>query len=179
MVPAKLQPALLGGLFIGVLSALPFISAANLCCCLWIVSGGGLASYLAQQDHPGPLTPGDGASIGLQAGTIGAIVHLIVSVPLTIFMAPLQRRLLEQFLEQAQNVPPEIRDVIEQFEPAVGGLRLHVRRDAHPRCHLRFAWRVPSPRSCSARLHLPHHQQAIRPPPKPEARSPTCRNYVK
>ena len=121
MVPAKLQPALLGGLFIGVLSALPFISAANLCCCLWIVSGGGLASYLARQDHPGSLTPGDGASIGLQAGTIGAIVHLIVSVPLTILMAPLQRRLLEQFLDQAQNVPPEIRDVIEQFEPAVGG----------------------------------------------------------
>ncbi len=121
MASDKLQPALLGGLFIGVLSALPFISAGNLCCCLWIVTGGGLASYVAQQNSAVPLTPGDGANLGLLAGTIGAIVHLVVSVPLTIVMAPVQRRMMERFLDQAQDVPPEVRELIEQFEPAVGG----------------------------------------------------------
>ena len=39
-----LQAPLLGGLFIGILSALPVISWGN-CCCLWVVSGGVLAAY--------------------------------------------------------------------------------------------------------------------------------------
>lgn len=117
----KLQPALLGGLFIGVLSALPFISAGNLCCCLWIVTGGALASYLAQQNTPVPIGPGDGATLGLLAGTIGALVHLAISVPVAIVMAPVQRVMMERLLEQVQDVPPEVRDLIEQIEPAVGG----------------------------------------------------------
>jgi len=39
----KLQPALLGGLFIGVLSTLPYVSRLNGCCCLWVITGGVLA----------------------------------------------------------------------------------------------------------------------------------------
>ena len=35
--PPKLQPALFGGLFIGVLSALPLVSVGN-CCCLWVIA---------------------------------------------------------------------------------------------------------------------------------------------
>ena len=42
----------IGGLVIGVLSALPFISAGNCCCCLWFVTGGVLAAYLMQQNQP-------------------------------------------------------------------------------------------------------------------------------
>jgi len=121
MGPDKLQPALLGGLFIGVLSALPFISAGNLCCCLWIVTGGGLAAYLAQQSAPDPIGPGDGATLGLMAGTIGALVHLAISIPVAVVMAPVQRMMMERVLEQAQDIPPDVRDLIEQIEPAVGG----------------------------------------------------------
>ncbi len=58
----------------GVLSALPIISAGNLCCCLWVVSGGAVAAYILQQNQPTPLTPGDGAVIGLLAGIVGAFV---------------------------------------------------------------------------------------------------------
>ena len=43
-----IQPALLGGVAMGVLSALPVINIAN-CCCAWILFGGGLAAYLMQQ----------------------------------------------------------------------------------------------------------------------------------
>ena len=57
------QAALLGGLFIGVLSALPIINLAN-CCCLWIVGGGAIAAYLAQQQHPGPFGLTAGARVG-------------------------------------------------------------------------------------------------------------------
>ena len=63
--PAKFQPALLGGVTIGVLSALPVINLAN-CCCAWILFGGALAAYLMQQNHPYPVETGDGALIFVQ-----------------------------------------------------------------------------------------------------------------
>ena len=46
------QPALLGGLFIGVLSSLPLVNIGNVCCCLWVVVGGLLTVYLQQQNTP-------------------------------------------------------------------------------------------------------------------------------
>ena len=52
----------------GVLSALPLVAAGNLCCCLWVVSGGVVAAYLLQQNQSAPITPGDGALVGLLAG---------------------------------------------------------------------------------------------------------------
>ena len=73
MPPAKLQPALLGGVTIGVLSALPVINLAN-CCCAWILFGGALSAYLMQQNHPEPIQVGDGAIAGLLAGVMGAFV---------------------------------------------------------------------------------------------------------
>ncbi len=91
MAPAKLQPALLGGVAIGVLSALPVINLAN-CCCAWILFGGALAAYLMQQNHPEPIMIGDGAIVGLLAGVVGAFVWLIVSIPIGVAMAPFQSR---------------------------------------------------------------------------------------
>ena len=75
-----LQPALFGGLFIGVLSALPVIQAGN-CCCLWFTGGGVLAAYLAhQQDPRASIGLGRGALAGLLAGIAGAFVWLIVKL---------------------------------------------------------------------------------------------------
>ena len=59
MQASKLQPAILGGVLIGVLSALPIVSAGNLCCCLWVVLGGVVAAYLLQQNQSTPLNVGD------------------------------------------------------------------------------------------------------------------------
>lgn len=67
----KLRPALFGGLLAGVLSALPIIGAANICCCLWAVVGGLLAGYLYINNSPQPIRTGDGALVGLFAGAIG------------------------------------------------------------------------------------------------------------
>ena len=60
----------------GVLSALPLINAGNVCCCLWVVSGGVVAAYVLQQNQTAPITPGDGALVGLLAGLIGAVRHV-------------------------------------------------------------------------------------------------------
>ncbi len=103
------QPALLGGLVGGMLSALPLIAAGNLCCCLWIVSGGVVAAYVLQQNQSTPITPADGALVGLLAGIVGAFVYLIVSIPINFLMAPLERLLFQRLADTMGNMPPEFR----------------------------------------------------------------------
>jgi hypothetical protein len=95
---------------LGVLSALPLISSANICCCLWVVTGGVVAAYLLQQQTPAPITPADGALVGLLAGGIGACVFLVVSIPVTILIGPLEQRMLSRLFETMGNVPPEFRE---------------------------------------------------------------------
>ena len=97
--PGYLQPALLGGLVTGVLSALPVISAGNICCCLWVVSGGLLAAYLLQQNHQLPITAADGAVVGLLAGIIGAIIEFVLSIPIGMLVGPVERQILERLRE--------------------------------------------------------------------------------
>jgi hypothetical protein len=107
-----IQPILLGGLFIGVLSALPVISIGN-CCCLWIVGGGVLTAYLAQQSTPQPIRPGRGAFLGLMAGIAGAFIWLFAALALDVFIAPLQDRMIEEMLRNAQDMPPNARELLE------------------------------------------------------------------
>ena len=109
-----IQPALLGGLFIGVLSALPIVHIAN-CCCLWITGGGALAAYLAQQNTPQPLTKGQGALAGVLAGVIGAFVWLIAASALDALIAPFQERLISEVLRNADDMPPAARAWLEMM----------------------------------------------------------------
>ena len=121
MSPAKTQPALLGGVAIGVLSALPFINVAN-CCCAWILFGGALAAYLMQQNHPEPIQAGDGALVGLMAGAVGAFVWLVISVPISLVTGPLQSQMMQRVLRDSQDMPPEVRELLEGLSggPMIG-----------------------------------------------------------
>ena len=112
-----LQPALLGGVVLGVLSALPVINLAN-CCCAWVLFGGGLAAYLMQQQRPDPISVGDGALVGLAAGVIGAVVWTMVSIPLSAALVPFQEQMLERALSNANDMPPEARAFIESLRSA-------------------------------------------------------------
>src|SRR5262245_35761617 len=57
-----IQPAVAGGTALGLLSSLPLLSAGNCLCCMWVLGGGGLATYLLSKQQPGRrLTYGDGA----------------------------------------------------------------------------------------------------------------------
>jgi hypothetical protein len=120
--PAKLQPAFLAGLAIGVLSALPVINLGNLCCCAWVLFGGALAAYLMQQNHPAPITTGDGAMVGLLAGLLGGIITTLLSIPITLALGPFQARMVERVLESARDMPPEARSILEGMRggPAMG-----------------------------------------------------------
>jgi ABC-type phosphate transport system permease subunit len=121
MAPAKLQPALVGGVAIGVLSALPVINIAN-CCCAWILFGGALAAYLMQQNHPEPIVIGDGAIVGLLAGIVGSFVWVIVSIPISLAMAPFQQRMAAETMRNARDIAPEMGALIERFSgtPGIG-----------------------------------------------------------
>jgi hypothetical protein len=111
---AYAQPALIGGVVIGVLSALPVISAGNACCCLWVVSGGMVAAYLYQQNKMTPMTPADGALVGLLAGLVGALVRTVVAIPIDLLVAPMEQAMLQRFLDMG-TLPPDARDMLERF----------------------------------------------------------------
>jgi len=112
--PQKLQPAIYGGLFIGVLSALPLINIAN-CCCLWVIGGGVLATYVLQQNHPYPISAADGALVGLLAGLIGGVIGVILSIPIELVMGPVQQRLLERLVLSNPEIPADTRQIFENM----------------------------------------------------------------
>lgn len=115
------MPAFVGGLVIGVLSALPVISVGNVCCCLWVVVGGAVGAYLLQQNQTAPITAGDGALVGALAGLIGAFVSLVLSIPITLLMSPVQRAVLERLRDSGASMPPE---VTQAFDNAGSGFLL-------------------------------------------------------
>ena len=121
MTPSKTQPVLLGGLFIGVLSALPVVNLGNCCCCLWVLCGGAIAAWLLQQNDPAPIATGDAAVAGLLAGVVGAVVASVVSIPLNLMTGPLVQGWLEQFVRSAQDLPPDFREAFEQARQGQGG----------------------------------------------------------
>ena len=120
MQASKLQPALIGGVFIGVLSALPVISIGNLCCCLWIVGGGMVAAYLLQQNQSAPIDAGDGATVGILAGLAGAVVYLILSIPIGMLFGPMQAEMMRQIMQSAGDLPPEAKTAIESMQSNAG-----------------------------------------------------------
>jgi hypothetical protein len=108
--PPKLQPAFFGGLFIGVLSTLPIVGWLNACCCLWVLSGGVLALWLLQSNHPYPVTAADGALVGLLAGLVGGVI----AIPLNLVFESFQRQLLLRFLDTTKvEIPPQFRSMFE------------------------------------------------------------------
>lgn len=116
----RLQPAFWGGLFIGVLSALPIVQAGNCCCCLWVVSGGVLAAYLRQQNSPYAIQASEGALVGLMAGIIGGVLTVILSIPMQAVTGPMQQRMLDWVLSMNPDMPSEMRDAIERASGEAG-----------------------------------------------------------
>ena len=111
----RLQPALYGGLVIGVLSGLPIVNIGNCCCCLWVLAGGALAVYLRQQNSPTPLPASEGALLGLMAGFIGGVVAALISIPLASMTAGFQQQLIERVMSSNSDMPPEAREMMQRL----------------------------------------------------------------
>ncbi|HZB24931.1 MAG TPA: hypothetical protein VE379_02285 [Vicinamibacterales bacterium] len=110
----RLQPAFWGGLFIGVLSALPIVQVGNCCCCLWIVTGGVLAAYLRQQQTPYAIQASEGALVGLMAGVFGGVLTVLISIPMHAITGPMQQRMMDWVLSANPDLPGEFRDAIQR-----------------------------------------------------------------
>ena len=112
----KLKPALIGGVVLGLLSVIPFVSAVNVCCCLWAILGGMLATYLYVKNSPIPATPADGAILGAIAGVVGAVISIILGIPVSLAMGPTMRNLIVGMVER---IDPRQADMMrQQFEGA-------------------------------------------------------------
>lgn len=97
------QPALTGGMFLGLLSSIPIISAGNLLCCMWVLLGGGIAAIMLLRQRPSGITNGDAAFGGVLSGLFGAIVATVVQMSFRAIAARFfesQQQQLEDMLKQ-------------------------------------------------------------------------------
>lgn len=116
---SRLQASLLGGAFIGVLSSLPIINLLNFCCCLWVVAGGALTTWLLASDRPTVPEGADVAVTGLLAGVIGGVVSTALSLVVFFVFGDMSEQ-LRTIVEQMPQLPPEARDRMLAFEPGAG-----------------------------------------------------------
>jgi hypothetical protein len=112
-MPSRMQPALFGGLFIGVLSSLPFVSSLNACCCLWVISGGVLTAYLLQERMTVPMNAGDAAVAGLMAGAIGAVISSVVGGIISAASGMNMQAAFDQVLSSG-DLPPQAVEMLER-----------------------------------------------------------------
>ena len=98
----KLKPALLGGLVVGLLSAIPFV---NYCCCIWGIGGGLLAGFIYIKGSPTQVSTGEGAMVGGLAGVVGGIIYLIIGVPLAYLIAGGGPAFEEQLARAGVTIP--------------------------------------------------------------------------
>ena len=113
-----LTPALIGGVLTGILSGIPLV---NCLCCLWIIGGAMLASYLLVKDSTARLASSDGAIIGVFTGIVAAVVKTVVEL----IMTPLNKRfiqgIMERFAEYMDEMPPGFEEMFDEsaFETTV------------------------------------------------------------
>jgi len=110
-----LKPVLIGGVLVGICSALPLVNYLNCICCAWVIGGGMLAAYLYIKDSPVSVTLGRGVFLGLLTGAVGAIVTTLFSIPLQLVLSGMGMDMGVQLREALESVPelaPEARSAL-------------------------------------------------------------------
>jgi hypothetical protein len=113
-----LKPALIGGVLLGVCSALPFLNILNCVCCAWVIVGGALAAYLYVKESSAPVTLGRGIMLGLLTGVVGTIVNTVLSALMRLVLSSAGVNVMgqvKQALDRIPNLPPETRSIIENM----------------------------------------------------------------
>jgi hypothetical protein len=110
-----LKPALIGGVTLGILSAIPIVNWLNCLCCAWVIGGTMLAANLYVNSSPVAVTLGRGVGLGLLTGAIGAIVDVLFAIPMHLMLRGMGVNFMEplrEALEQIPNIPPETKDAL-------------------------------------------------------------------
>jgi hypothetical protein len=76
------QPAVVGGLIVGVFSAVPGVSALNCCFCAWALIGGWVAISMTSNRSPRVPRSGEAAQIGVGAGAVAAVTFILLAIPI-------------------------------------------------------------------------------------------------
>lgn len=87
---SKLRAAVIGGLVMGVLSAVtlvPQVPFVRFLCCIWAILGGVVAAYLYIKKSPAPARIGDGVVLGLLSGVVGAAISLIAFLLISFYVS--------------------------------------------------------------------------------------------
>jgi hypothetical protein len=128
--PSFVTPALIGGVALGISSALPLLNLVNCACCALVIGGGFLATFLYLREYPPsypPVSYGDGAVLGLLTGAIGGLVWSAVDLPLSYLKYQIGWQMTDfAELESAlsdPNIPPALREFLISML-ADGGLTL-------------------------------------------------------
>ena len=111
----KLKPAIIGGVILGILSAIP---AVNTCCCIWALVGGLIAANIYIKGSPNPVQPAEGAIVGAIAGAIGAVVIFVLGIPLQLIFGTAMASMMGGFIQNAD--PSQAAQVQEMMAASVG-----------------------------------------------------------
>ena len=112
-----LKPALIGGVLLGILSALPLINYLNCVCCAWVILGSMLAARIYVRESAVPVTLGRGVVLGFWTGAIGSAVIALFSAPL-LLLSQRSGGILEQVRQAAEQMPnftPEAREALDKL----------------------------------------------------------------
>ncbi len=111
--PSLTKPALLAGIVLAVLSALPIVSC---CCLIWLIGGGILAVYLLRNEFAGEINAGLGARLGLMTALWGTLFWQLLDLPLSFIDSRGEGlRRLEEMVRSSNNLPTESIQVFERL----------------------------------------------------------------
>ena len=100
---------------LALLSAIPYVSSLNCCCCLWILGGGFLAAYLFRSENKA-ISTGQAAWVGILSGIWGAFVYSFLSA---ILWKVMSAQFISQFNEIMKasdtEIPSEAMNMILDF----------------------------------------------------------------
>jgi len=124
--PDKLKPALIGGVAAGLASSIPPIYCLNCLCCALYIGGGFLAAYLYLKEAPptAEAALGEGAIVGALAGVVAAVVAGAVSIVIALAFGFDAAWLMEMMEGFGAQIPPEMREAMEQSGGATIGSQL-------------------------------------------------------
>lgn len=116
--PDRLMPALAGGAFLGVASAIPYLGAVNCACCALVIGGGFLSVFIFKRKSPDTvMTYGDGALQGLLSGLIGSVICSLLNALLSGVTGGGARfaEVIEQVISSNPDLPPEVVELLRNI----------------------------------------------------------------
>lgn len=120
-----LRPALIGGVLLGILSAVPILNLGNCLCCAWVIGGGMLAANLYIKASPEAVKLGTGVTLGVLTGGIGGAVATLFGIPFQMLLRGFVARFdqeIQRTITEQMTLSPEVRQMLTQMLASSGNL---------------------------------------------------------